>query len=148
LTKVNSVYCLRKSEIIRGYNSFKKVLVNSKVLTNRFLRLNIQYKKEITENKEIQILKDPLTNVKVGFVVSKRFVRKASMRNRLRRLAREAYRLNKNILIDNTTDYEIILLFGYNEDYKDELRNLDIEIVKENMKILIEKVLIYLKKQK
>jgi len=147
LTKVNGVYCLSKNEIIRGYNSFKNILVSSKVITNRFLRLNIQIRKEITNNKEIQISKDPLTKVKVGFVVSKRFVRKASKRNRLKRLAREAYRLNKDLLV-STVDYEIFLLFGYNEAYKDEFENLNADVVKANMRILLEKVLDYLKKQK
>jgi ribonuclease P protein component len=147
LTKVNGFYCLKKSEIVRGYNSFKNILVDSKVITNSFLRVNIQYKKENTENKEIQILKDPLTNVKVGFVVSKRIVRKASFRNRLKRLLREAYRLNKHILV-SVREYETSLLFGYNEAYKDEFKILDLEVVKVNMRMLLEKAADFLNKRK
>jgi ribonuclease P protein component len=147
LTKVNGFYCLKKSEIVRGYNSFKNILVDSKIITNSFLRVNIQYKKENTENKEIQILKDPLTNVEVGFVVSKRIVRKASLRNRLKRLLREAYRVNKHILV-GVKEYETSLLFGYNEAYKDEFKILDIEVVKVNMRMLLEKAVDFLNKRK
>jgi ribonuclease P protein component len=147
LTKVNGFYCLKKTEIIRGHNSFKNILVDSKVLSNSFLKVYIQYKKENSEIKDIQILKDPLNNVKVGFVVSKRVVAKASLRNRLKRLLREAYRLNKHIP-DNFVYNKVYLLFGYSERYKKEFNKLDIEIVKINMRMLMEKVVDYLNKQK
>ena len=143
MTKVNGIHCLKKNEIIRGYNSFKNILVDSKIITNSFLRLNIQVK----ENGEIQIIKDPLNNVKVGFVVSKRFVRKATMRNRLKRLTREAYRLNKNIL-NVPEKYEVKMLFGFNESYKDNFENLDLIVVNANMRTMLLKVTDFLNKRK
>jgi ribonuclease P protein component len=147
LTKVNGIYCLKKNEIIRGYNSFKNILANSKLITNSFFRVYIQLDRDNKGTGEIKILKDPLANVKVGFVVSKRIVRKASLRNRLKRLTREAYRLNKNML-NIYPDKEINLLFGFNESFKESLNNLEIEIVKANMRMLLQKVLEFLNKHK
>jgi ribonuclease P protein component len=146
LTKVNGIYCLKKSEIIRGYNSFKDILANSKLITNSFLRVYIQVNRDYKGTGESKIFKDPLANVKVGFVVSKRIVRKASQRNRLKRLSREAYRLNKNLLSIHP-EKEIFLLFGFNESFKENLNNLEIEIVKANMRMLLQKILDYLNKQ-
>jgi len=147
LTKVNGIHCLKKNEIIRGYNSFKNILVDSKIINNTFLRLNIQVKEEIKENGEIQIIKDPLNNVKVGFVVSKRFVRKATMRNRLKRLAREAYRLNKSIL-NVPEKFQVKILLGFNESYKENFKNLDLIIMNANMRTMLLKVTDFLNKRK
>ena len=147
MTKVNGIHCLKKNEIIRGYNSFKNILVDSKIINNTFLRLNIQVKEEIKENGEIQIIKDPLNNVKVGFVVSKRFVRKATMRNRLKRLTREAYRLNKNIL-NVPEKFQVKILLGFNESYKENFKNLDLIIMNANMRTMLLKVTDFLNKRK
>jgi ribonuclease P protein component len=147
LTKADGIYSLGKKEIIRGYNSFKNILVNSKLITNSFLKLNIQVRKSTSGDKEIKNFKDPLNNVKVGFVVSKRMVKKASGRNRLKRLAREAYRMNRNLL-NEIDGMEIYILFGYGESYKDDFVNLDFQLVDANMRMLLLKTLDYLKKQK
>lgn len=147
MTKVNGIYCLKKSEVIRGYNSFRDILADSKLVTNSFLRAYIQINKDSQEKEERIILENPLANVKVGFVVSKRIVRQASKRNRLKRLMREAYRLNKNLLYNyKVTDLQI--LFGLNESFKENLGNLEIEIVKANMRMLLQKVLEYIIKKK
>lgn len=138
MTKVRGIYCLKKDEIIRGYNSFKNILTDSKIISNGFLKLNIQIKKEISENIDNQIYKDPLADVKVGFVVSKRIVRKASLRNKLKRLARETYRTNKYLLIV-IKNYKIFLLFSYSEYYKEIYKDIKIEDVNENMRMLLKK---------
>ena len=51
--------------------------------------------------------------VKIGVVVPKRNMRKAYQRNRMKRLMREAYRLNKNPVIDFANKHKkgLLLLF-------------------------------------
>ena len=147
MTKIKGFYCLNKSEIVRGYNSFKDILVDSKIIYNNFLKLNIRFKKDNIVNKDFQNIKDPLQSVKVGFVVSKRVVKKSSFRNKLKRLLRESYRLNKHIL-DNIVYKDVCILFGYNDSHKKDFVNLDMQLVNANMKMILEKTLDFLNKQK
>jgi len=79
---------LRKDEIIRGYESFKKIFIRSKVIETRYLKCYLQFNDKITS---------PQSN-KVGFTVSKKKVKKAFIRNRVKRLMKEAYRNEKHIL--------------------------------------------------
>ncbi|WAC00986.1 ribonuclease P protein component [Lacinutrix neustonica] len=52
------------------------------------------------------------TGIKAGVSVSKRNFKKAVDRIRIKRLLREAYRLNKNMLIDNnSTHYSFMILY-------------------------------------
>lgn len=51
--------------------------------------------------------------VKVAFAVSRRNFRKAVHRNRIKRLMREAYRLNQFILKDELDSYTVHLVFLY-----------------------------------
>ncbi len=145
MNKVKGIYSLKKSEIIKGYNAFKNILTNSKVISNSFLKLNIQIKRENSDNKSNSIFNNPLDNVKVGFIVSKRIVKKSSLRNRLKRLAREAYRLNKYMLV-MFKEYNIYLLFSYCEEYKHIYKNLKFNEVNETVKILLKQTIEYIKK--
>lgn len=112
---------LRKDEIIRGHDAYSRVLQNSISISSDFIKafVNIQSK----EVNLIDFTNSPLftNNVKVGFIIAKKKIKKTVLRNRIKRLLREAYRLNKNLfefypsklnIIFSLTDngYEFFLL--------------------------------------
>jgi len=83
-------YSLSKKEIIKGKKSFEKVLTNGKRFTKGYLKIFVCSGGER----------------KVGFAISSK-VRKAVVRNRIKRWLREIYRKEKHIL---KYDVEIIML--------------------------------------
>jgi ribonuclease P protein component len=80
---------LRKNEILRGHQAFSAVLSKGKAFQSGVIRCFLLLSDEDKKG------------IKVGFSVS-RTVRRSSLRNRLRRLMREAYRINKAILVART----------------------------------------------
>jgi ribonuclease P protein component len=92
---------LRKREILRGYQSFSTILSKGRSLQAGTVRCYFLVGQG--EGK----------GVKVGFTVS-RSVREATARNRLRRFLREAYRMNKQILlkagIERAHNVELLLM--------------------------------------
>ena len=80
---------LGKNEIIRGYDSFKKIFARSKVIENGYLKCYLQFDNDLLSPQSL----------KVGFTVSKRKARKAFVRNRIKRLIKEAYRNEKHKLL-------------------------------------------------
>lgn len=59
----------------------------------------------------ISLLKKDLENQKVGVSVSKKFFKKAVDRNRIKRLLREVYRLNKELFISTFGNQSINMIF-------------------------------------
>lgn len=100
---------LRKDEIIRGRTSYSKILQNSTTISADFIRAFISL-----QNKEaainIDFTEGPLftNNVKVGFIIARKKIKKAVSRNRIKRLLKEAYRLNKNLFRVFSVDSRII----------------------------------------
>jgi ribonuclease P protein component len=82
-------HTLRKPEILRGEKNFSFVFQNGKKIEGKLLRCF--YCTEITGSEKITSL------CRIVFAVSKN-VKRAVDRNRMKRLLRESYRRNKEIL--------------------------------------------------
>ena len=103
-----SSFSFPKSEKLKSLKLFEKLFENGNSLNKfPFKLLWIPVKSENS------------FPVKVGFAVSSRKIKLAVDRNRIKRLMRESYRLNKQVLIDSCIKKEIglavVFLFNGNE---------------------------------
>jgi ribonuclease P protein component len=118
---------LEKSEILRGRGAFREVLTKGRRLqgTHIFcylLRVNSERKKAVP--------------VQAGFAVS-RSVKSAVKRNRVRRVMREAYRLNKGkvmkFALEQERCFKIVFLYKENTGKNIselKLKDIDLDIQK------------------
>lgn len=124
---------LRKDEIIRGYESFKKIFIKSKVIETRYLKCYLQFGDKITSPQII----------KVGFTVSKKKVKKAYVRNRIKRLIKEAYRNEKHLLYEFNVKRPFAFLLTINDSQAksiDLLYKNGFSLFTNDMKLLFEKI--------
>jgi len=130
---------LIKNEIVKGHNSYLKILQNSLVFSTDYLKVFVN---KINVSDSVNFNQSPLLKIplKVGFIIAKKKIRKAVLRNRIRRILKESYRLNKN-LYDNVKDTSIIFSLsenGYNKFLKDpgqKMHVIEVEMIKAAEKI-------------
>jgi ribonuclease P protein component len=104
---------LKKEEILRGYESFDKVFKKSKLFRTELLSGYLKTDILSTISNQSPLI---INNFKVGFVVSKKKFRRANKRNRIKRLLRESFRLNRENYLTDYSDLEISLILGINFD--------------------------------
>ncbi|MCX6157864.1 MAG: ribonuclease P protein component [Ignavibacteriota bacterium] len=124
---------LGKDEIIRGYESFKRIFIKSKVIETRYLKCYLQFDDKIIS---------PLP-VKVGFTVSKKKVKKAYARNRIKRLMKEAYRLEKHLLSSFNISRKFSFIVTINDSQSksiDLLYRTGFQLFTNDMKLLFDKI--------
>lgn len=123
-------YTLRKEEIIRGRNTFHNIISSG----NRLVEKTILcfYQIEDSANEPNQIL--------VGFSVSKK-IGKAVVRNRIKRLMRESYRLHKDILQDTTTciKYRASMIFVFGKTDSDTSKKIKFGAVEQDIIQLLQR---------
>ncbi len=129
---------LPKELVIRGHESFSRIFESSEKTNCGFLRAYVRT--YISENKSN--FNSPSVSIKAGFVVTKKRIRKAVPRNRIKRLLRESFRLEKvKIPADAVKgNYEIIFTLsdsGY-DGFKE--GNFKIETARNDMKKLLTRV--------
>lgn len=69
-------------------------------------------------------------NVKLGVSVSKRYFKKAVYRNRVKRLLRECYRLNKDLFKASFGDKTIAMLFWVSNELPEKFQDVEKEFIK------------------
>lgn len=132
---------LSKHEIIRGYNAYSRVLQNSVLISTNILKAFISNQSKDTIS--IESSQSPLftNNVKVGFIIAKKKIKKAVLRNRIKRLLREAYRLNKYCFKIFSSETDIIFSLtdsGYEHFVKNQRQKSD--FVEHEMRNLSDKI--------
>lgn len=69
-------------------------------------------------------------NVKLGVSVSKRYFKKAVYRNRVKRLLRECYRLNKDLFKASFGDKTIAMLFWVSNELPEKFQDVEADFIK------------------
>jgi len=94
-------YTFKKSEKLKSKKLIERLFVEGKSVSVFPLRL-VYLQTSLVDN----------VNTKTGVSVSKRIFKKAVDRNRVKRLLREVYRLNKGQYFNNTTtQYAFMILY-------------------------------------
>jgi len=69
-------------------------------------------------------------NVKLGVSVSKRYFKKAVYRNRVKRLLRECYRLNKDLFKESFGEKTLAMLFWVSNELPEKFQDVETEFIK------------------
>ena len=85
-------------------------------------------------NLRIIILKNkptaPVESIKFAVSVSKKYFKKAVHRNRIKRLLRESYRLNKDLFKEAFGDKTIAMLFWTSSEIPEKFQNVEEQFIK------------------
>lgn len=69
-------------------------------------------------------------NVKFGVSVSKRYFKKAVHRNRIKRLLRECYRLNKELFKESFGEKTAAMLFWVSNELPEKFQDVELQFIK------------------
>jgi len=69
-------------------------------------------------------------HVKIGVSVSKRYFKKAVYRNRVKRLLRECYRLNKELFRDSFGEKTVAMLFWVSNELPEKFQDVEAQFIK------------------
>ena len=117
-------FSLNKSEKLKGIKPIRALFNDHSVVVSFPFKAVYKYKKQAT------------SKVKVGFSVAKRRVNKAHHRNKIKRVLRESFRQQKQLLlIDKENIYEISIMFIYLGE-----KSIKYPVVKEKMQEVINKI--------
>jgi len=126
-------HTLRKSEILRGYSVFSEILKNGESIQSSALQC--YFKKQKKERNSLA--------VRVGFAVPRRNVALAVDRNRLKRLMREAFRMNKEELREavGQKDLQLALVFIFRNAGRGNIRRIHYGTIENDIKDVMSKII-------
>lgn len=78
----------------------------------------------------ISLKSEDISNQKIGVSVPKRYFKKAVERNRIKRLLREVYRLNKDIFISSFGSNSLSMLFWISKDLPKHYQEVEKDFLK------------------
>ena len=129
---------LPKELIIRGHEAFSKIFESSGKTNCGFLRAYVRtYISDIKSN-----FNSPSISIKAGFVVTKKRIRSAVRRNRVKRLLREAFRLEKVNIPSDAVKKNFEVIFTLSDSGYDNFTEgkFDIQTARNDMKKLLIRV--------
>jgi ribonuclease P protein component len=143
---------LKKSQILRGFDAYKNVLANSRLYSTDLLVAYVNKERQPgSSDINSEKIDSPLIpsgliqKIKVGFIVSKKKIKKAVTRNYGKRLLKEAYRLSRHSTEQqsqiSSSSYNIIFGFSVNGIERLKNKNIDFADLKDEMRILLEKII-------
>lgn len=106
-------FSLSQKERIKSRKEFDRIYKSGRIILSEDKKLKAIYLYDTAAN---------ITGVKIALAVSKK-AGKAVWRNRLKRLIKEAYRLNKNQLLQQTLDRKILIEIIFSANYLNEEEN-------------------------
>jgi len=137
---------ISKKEIVRGYKSFENILTHSKLFKTELLTGHLRTNKLSLKNSPLK-----MNTVKVGFIISKKKIRKSNNRIKIKRLIKEAYRLNRHNYLDGYNNVDVQLLIGINQNSNyvspEFSKSLNYELVKKETENLLSAIRDYLTRQ-
>lgn len=103
---------LPRQQILRGYGIFSEVLNNSVTVSSEYIKAfvsNKSFKSNDTNPRPLESI------LRVGFIISKKRIRKAAERNYIRRLLKEGFRLTRNFHFKDYLDKDINIILTLTE---------------------------------
>lgn len=109
-----------KAEKLKKNTEISLLFEKGKWRTNGNLRIIILKNKPTT----------PVDRTKFAVSVSKKYFKKAVHRNRIKRLLRESYRLNKDLFTEAFGDQTIAMLFWASSDMPEKFQNVEEQFIR------------------
>jgi ribonuclease P protein component len=113
-----------KAERITGKIEIEEILKNGEKVSTKNIRVLFVYKQH------------PSFFAKVVIVVPKRLHKKAVDRNRIKRLLRESYRLNKHLLYENKQTGYLLIMLSYTSKKIESFSTIQNEVIKAMEKLI------------
>jgi ribonuclease P protein component len=130
-------YALKKTDILRGQNSFLKVIKDSKQFTTDNIKAFIKI--NTIEESESQCPQND-SFVKAGFLISKKVILKSVRRNYYKRILKEIYRTNKNHYFGGLKSNKLEVVFNLKKNIETDINKFKFNAAQKEMREILFKI--------